>query len=106
MPSGMSNTCKHSNGATKKEVIHAEANAICKLARSTGTSEGATIYCTLSPCIECAKLILQSGIKRLVFADSYKDDAGKLLLIQSLDNIDRVMYESATALYPGEDPES
>lgn len=104
MPSGMSNTCKHESGATKKEVIHAEANAICKLARSTGTSEGATIYCTLSPCIECAKLILQSGITRVVFADSYKDDAGKLLLVQSL-KIDRVMYESTTALYSGQDTE-
>jgi dCMP deaminase len=51
MPSGMSNDCKHPNGITHKEVIHAEANAICKLARSTGSSEGATIYCTLSPCI-------------------------------------------------------
>tara|TARA_R110000824_G_scaffold9546_1_gene42578 strand:- start:7553 stop:7969 length:417 start_codon:yes stop_codon:yes gene_type:complete len=82
MPSGMPNECKHSNGTTLKEVIHAEANALCKLARSVGSSEGATLYCTLSPCIECSKLIMQSGINRIRFMEAYdKDDAGMLLLL-------------------------
>lgn len=107
MPSGMSNDCKHSTGVTKKEVIHAEANAICKLARSTGSSEGATLYCTLSPCIECAKLILQSGITRVVFADNYKDDSGKLLLMPLPHmTIDRIEYASTTPVSDGENKKS
>lgn len=86
MPSGMDNNCKHDTGATRAEVIHAEANAITYLARSTNSSEGATIYCTLSPCIECAKLILQAGITRVVFGEDYKDDSGKLFLMKGLGN--------------------
>ncbi len=107
MPSGMSNDCKHANGATHKEVIHAEANAICKLAKSTGSSEDATLYCTLSPCIECAKLILQSGISRVVFADKYKDETGILLLMPvSRMSIDRIKYASTTPIPNGEDKKS
>ena len=83
MPSGMDNDCKNSNGSTKQEVIHAEANAICKLAKSTGSSEGATLYSTLSPCVECAKLIMQSGITRIIFRETYKDEAGILLLLNN-----------------------
>jgi|TARA_R100001086_G_scaffold250110_1_gene193994 dCMP deaminase len=83
MPTGMNNNCKNANGSTKQEVIHAEANAICKLARSTGSSEGATLYSTLSPCVECAKLIMQSGITRIIFRETYKDEAGILLLLNN-----------------------
>jgi len=80
MPAGMDNECKNPSGSTKKEVIHAEANAICKLARSAGHAEGATLYSTLSPCMDCAKLILQSGIKRFVYCEPYEFDEGILLL--------------------------
>lgn len=106
MPSGMENDCKNSSGATRKEVIHAEANAICKLAKSTQSSEGATIYCTLAPCIECAKLILQSGITRVVFADDYHEDSGKMLLMNQLKTIDRIKYATATPLPTGENKKS
>ena len=106
MPSGMENDCKNSSGATRKEVIHAEANAICKLAKSTQSSEGATIYCTLAPCIECSKLILQSGITRVVFADDYHEDSGKMLLMNQLKTIDRIKYATATSLPTGEDKKS
>lgn len=106
MPSGMENDCKNSSGATRKEVIHAEANAICKLAKSTQSSEGATIYCTLAPCIECSKLILQSGITRVVFADDYHEDSGKMLLMNQLKTIDRIKYATATPLPTGEDKKS
>lgn len=105
MPSGMDNDCKTTNGGTKAEVIHAEANAICKLAKSTGCSEGATLYCTLAPCVECAKLILQSGISRVVFSDAYKDEAGTLLLIQKI-KVDRTTYASTTPIPNGEDKKS
>lgn len=105
MPAGMDNKCKSETGATKREVIHAEANAICKLARSTGSSEGATIYSTLTPCIECAKLILQSGIERVVFSEDYTDDTGKLLLLSKL-KLDRIKYEGSTPISPGENKKS
>ena len=84
MPTNMDNDCKLSNGHTKKEVLHAETNAIAKLARSTASSEGGTIYTTLAPCLDCAKLIYQSGITRVVFSHDYKDDQGKLFLIERL----------------------
>lgn len=79
-PHGMDNNTRHKDGTTKWEVIHAEANAICKLASSTSSSEGATLYSTLSPCTECTKLILQSGIKRVVYCECYQDEA--LLLLE------------------------
>ena len=71
-PSGFENVCEDDNGVTKPYVLHAEANAITKLARSNNTSEGATIYITASPCIECAKLIIQAGIKRVVYGEKYR----------------------------------
>ena len=74
MPSGMSNTTR-TDGLTNPEVIHSEANALMKLAKHGGNCNGATIYCTYSPCWGCAKLILQAGIKRLVFNTIYDFDA-------------------------------
>ena len=71
-PSGFENVCEDENGGTKAYVLHAEANAITKVARSNNSSDGATLYVTASPCIECAKLIIQSGIKRVVFDEMYR----------------------------------
>jgi dCMP deaminase len=70
-PSGFENVCEE-NGVTKPYVLHAEANAISKVAKSGNSSAGATLYVTASPCIECAKLIIQSGIKRVVYKDEYR----------------------------------
>jgi dCMP deaminase len=70
-PSGFENICEDENGKTKPYVLHAEANAITKIAKSSNNSDGATMYVTTAPCIECAKLIIQAGIKRLVYKDSY-----------------------------------
>ncbi len=97
-PKGFDNNCEtltsednyqecgdHCSGQfiTKPEVLHAETNAITKLAKSTQSSDGATIYITISPCIECAKLIIQSGIKRVVFRKVYRNDEGIKLLKQA-----------------------
>jgi dCMP deaminase len=79
-PSGFENVCEDENNITKPYVLHAEANAITKVARSNNSSEGATLYVTSSPCIECAKLIIQAGIKRVVYADSYRLSDGLDLL--------------------------
>ena len=79
-PSGFENVCEDDNNVTKPYVLHAEANAITKLARSSNNSEGATIYITASPCIECAKLIIQSGIKRVVYGEKYRLTDGVDLL--------------------------
>ncbi|MGV9002988.1 deoxycytidylate deaminase [Flavobacterium sp.] len=75
-PSGFENCCEDEEGLTKWYVLHAEANAISKLAQSSQSSEEATLYITLSPCKECSKLIHQSGIKRVVFQNGYRDDSG------------------------------
>lgn len=75
-PSGFENCCEDENGLTRWDVLHAEANAILKVARSTQSCEGATLYITLSPCKECSKLIHQSGIKRVVYHNGYRDDSG------------------------------
>lgn len=75
-PSGFENFCEDEDGYTKWYVLHAEANAILKMASSTNSSQGATLYLTLSPCKECSKLVHQSGIKRLVYIERYKDDSG------------------------------
>ena len=75
-PSGFENKCEDENGETKWYVLHAEANAILKVASSTHNCSGATLYLTLSPCKECSKLILQAGIKRLVYLNEYKDTSG------------------------------
>ena len=71
-PAGFENICEDENGLTKSYVLHAEANAITKIARSGNNSDGATLYVTSSPCIECAKLIIQSGIKRVVYSEEYR----------------------------------
>lgn len=79
-PSGFENICEDETGATKPYVLHAEANAITKVAKSANSSEGATLYITAMPCIECSKLIIQAGIIRVVFCDSYHSDSGLELL--------------------------
>jgi dCMP deaminase len=71
-PSGFENICEDETNHTKPYVLHAEANAITKIARSNNSSEGATMYVTASPCIECAKLIIQAGIKRVVYGEKYR----------------------------------
>ena len=71
-PSGFENVCEDENGITKPYVLHAEANAISKVAKSGNSSEGATLYVTASPCMEWAKLIIQAGIKRVVYMDEYR----------------------------------
>ncbi|GLB53116.1 dCMP deaminase [Neptunitalea chrysea] len=75
-PTNFENVCEDEEGYTKWYVLHAEANAILKVAASTHSCEGATLYITLSPCKECSKLVHQAGIKRVVYVNAYKDDAG------------------------------
>lgn len=79
-PTGFENECEDENNVSKPYVLHAEANAITKVAKSGNSSEDATLYITSSPCIECAKLIIQAGIKRVVYADLYRMDDGINLL--------------------------
>ena len=79
-PSGFENCCEDENNKTKWYVLHAEANAILKISRSTQSCEGATLYLTLSPCKECSKLIFQSGIKRVVYIQDYSDNEGLVFL--------------------------
>lgn len=79
-PSGFENVCEDEGNVTKPYVLHAEANAITKLARSHNSSDGATMYITASPCIECAKLIIQAGIRRVVYSEKYRLDDGLNLL--------------------------
>ena len=79
-PAGFENICEDENGATKPYVLHAEANAITKVAKSGNSSSDATLYVTSSPCMECAKLIIQSGIRRVVYQDEYRLDDGINLL--------------------------
>jgi dCMP deaminase len=75
-PSGFPNCCEDENGNTQWYVLHAEANAILKVAKSTQSAKGSTLYLTLSPCKECSKLVLQAGITRVVYMVSYKDSSG------------------------------
>jgi dCMP deaminase len=75
-PSGFDNCCEDKDGNTHWYVLHAEANAILKVSKSTNSAQGATLYLTLSPCKECAKLVLQAGITRVVYKSQYKDDSG------------------------------
>lgn len=79
-PSGFENICEDESNTTKPYVLHAEANAITKLARSSNNSEGSTLYVTAAPCIECSKLIIQSGIKRVVYGEKYRLEDGINLL--------------------------
>ena len=79
-PSGFENVCEDDNNVTKPYVLHAEANASTKLARSSNNSDGSTLYVTAAPCIECSKLIIQSGIKRVVYGEKYRLEEGLDLL--------------------------
>ncbi|MFZ4106678.1 deoxycytidylate deaminase [Flavobacterium sp.] len=82
-PSGFENCCEDAEGLTQWYVLHAEANAILKVARSTQTCDNATLYITLSPCKECSKLIHQSGIKRVVYKNGYRDTSGIEFLVKA-----------------------
>ena len=88
-PRGFENVCEDEDGHTKSYVLHAEANAITKVARSNNSSEGATIYITASPCIACAKLIIQSGIVRVVYSDDYRLQEGIELLKRAGIQVDK-----------------
>ena len=92
-PTGFDNCCEDENGTTKWEVLHAEANAILKVASSTQSAKNATLYITLSPCTQCSKLIHQAGIKRVVYANAYKDDAGVKFLEKAGIEIINLPYE-------------
>ena len=89
-PSGFENICEDENGVTKPYVLHAEANAITKVAKSGNSSEDATLSVTASPCIECAKLIIQAGIKRVVYRDEYRLHDGPDLLKQAGIEVEQV----------------
>ena len=91
-PSGFENECEDENDHTKPYVLHAEANAITKVAKSNNSSEGATLYITASPCMECAKLIIQAGICRVVFSDNYRIMDGIELLKRA--NIEIVQIDN------------
>ncbi len=82
-PSGFENVCEDDNGVTKPYVLHAEANAITKVSRSNNSSDGATLYVTSSPCLECSKLIIQAGIKRVVYSEDYRLHDGIDLLVRA-----------------------
>lgn len=92
-PSGFENCCEDEEGKTQWFVLHAEANAILKLASSTQSAKGATLYLTLSPCKECSKLILQSGIAKVVYVDEYSDDEGISFLKEHNIEIQRIAEE-------------
>jgi dCMP deaminase len=95
-PAGFDNCCENENGETHWYVLHAEANAILKVAKSTNNCKDATLYLTHSPCKDCSKLVLQSGIKRLVYQEAYKDTSGIDFLksaglhVEQIQNIDDV----------------
>jgi dCMP deaminase len=82
-PAGFENVCEDESGVTKPYVLHAEANAITKVARSNNSSDGSTLYVTASPCVECAKLIIQAGIRRVVFHELYRLSDGIDLLTRA-----------------------
>lgn len=89
-PKGFENECEDENGNTKPYVLHAEANAITKVARTTSSCDGATLYTLVSPCMECSKLIIQSGIVRVVFSEYYRNDDGLDLLSRAGIKIDYI----------------
>lgn len=92
-PSGFNNDCEDMNGDTNWYVLHAEANAITKLAKNpSGTAEGSTLYVTLSPCTECSKLIIQTGIKRLFYKEEYRDIKGLKILREAGIQIQQLTY--------------
>ena len=80
MPSGFDNCCEDDNNVTNPEVLHSELNIFSKLSKSTQSSENSTLYLTLSPCMECAKLIMQSGVSRVVFSETYRIQGGIFFL--------------------------
>lgn len=92
-PAGFENVCEDENNVTKPYVLHAEANAITKVAASSNSSKGATIYVTAAPCIECAKLIIQSGIERVVYSEKYRIEDGSNLLIRAGIRVDFIEVE-------------
>lgn len=92
-PSGFENNCEDENNMSKPYVLHAEANAITKVARSHNSSEGATLYVTASPCMECAKLIIQSGIKRVVYGEEYRIMDGVELLERAGIEVELLLLE-------------
>ena len=92
-PSGFENYCEDEEGYTKWYVLHAEANAILKVAASTQSCTGATLYITLSPCQQCSKLIHQAGIKRVVYAEAYKDSSGVDFLEKAGVELTNLPYE-------------
>ncbi len=95
-PKGFDNVCEieyDGNLTTKDEVLHAESNAITKLAKSTQSSSGATMYITISPCVDCAKLIIQSGISRVVYKNFYRSDEGIKLLKQAKIKVEQYEYK-------------
>lgn len=94
-PSGFPNICEDANNTTLPYVLHAEANAITKLARCNNSSEGATLYVTDSPCIECSKLIIQAGITRVVYARKYRLDDGPKLLKKAGVKVEQIDVESS-----------
>ncbi len=89
-PSGFENICEDENGVTKPYVLHAEANAITKVAKSGNSSAGATLYVTAAPCVECAKLIIQAGITRVVYQDEYRLTDGVDLLKRAGIEVDKI----------------
>ena len=89
-PSGFENICEDENNTTHPYVLHAEANAITKVAKSSNSSKGATLYVTASPCIECAKLIIQAGISRVVYSESYRSKDGIDLLKKASIQVDYI----------------
>ncbi len=89
-PTGFENPCEDEEGYTKWYVLHAEANAISKVASSTQSCRGATLYITLSPCKECSKLIHQAGIKRIVYQTAYKDNSGLAFLAKAGVEIEQI----------------
>ena len=93
-PSGFENVCEDENNMTKPYVLHAEANAITKVAASNNNSKDATIYITSSPCIECAKLIIQAGIRRVVFSEKYHTEEGLNLLRRAEITVDYIDFET------------
>ncbi len=92
-PSGFENICEDENGQTKPYVLHAEANAISKIAKSNNSSDGATMYVTASPCVECAKLIIQAGIRRVVYSEEYRITDGIDLLRRAGIEVEHVEEE-------------
>ena len=92
-PAGFENVCEDENGVTKPYVLHAEANALTKVAKSGNSAEGATLYVTASPCLECSKLIIQSGIRRVVYSDEYRLDDGIKLLRRAGIEVEKLEVE-------------